>query len=92
MSISVQHTRKHYPKNCSKLTSKILEKSILVEREKDILIQLKRLLVLVIDEMSQLNSSLLAGAEQNIRQCIYNGSSAKEYWGGLTVVLLFGDD
>ena len=48
------------------------------------LVKSKRLLVLVIDEMSQINAPLLAGAEQNIRQCVYNGR--------LTVVLLFVDD
>ena len=56
------------------------------------LVQLKRLVVLVIYERSQINSSLLARAEQNMRQCIYNGSNTKEYWGGLPVVLLFVDD
>ena len=56
------------------------------------LVQLKRLLVLVIDERSQTDSSLLAGAEHNIRHCIYKGSTTKKYLGGLPVVFLFGDD
>ena len=57
------------------------------------IIQLKRFSVLVIDERIQIESSLLPGAAaQNIRQCIFNGSNTKEYWGGLQVVLLLGDD
>ena len=54
--------------------------------------QLERLLVLVIDERSQVNSKVLAAAERNVRDCIYNGQNSREYFGGLPVVLLFGDD
>jgi hypothetical protein len=54
--------------------------------------QLERLLVLVIDERSQVNSKVLAAAERNVRECIYNGQNSKECFGGLPVVLLFGDD
>ena len=61
-------------------------------RKEDMLVQLKRLSVLVTDEMSQINFSLLAGTEHNTMQCIYKDSNTKEYWGGLPVVLLFGDD
>ena len=61
-------------------------------RKEDMLVQLKRLSVLVTDEMSQINFSLLAGTEHNTMQCIYKDSNTKEYWGGLPVVLLFGHD
>ena len=54
--------------------------------------QLERLLVLVIDERSQISSKVLAAAERNTRQCVYNGQNSNEWWGGLPVVLLFGDD
>ena len=54
--------------------------------------QLERLLVLVIDERSQINSKVLAAAERNTRECVYHGQNSNELWGGLPVVLLFGDD
>ena len=60
-----------------------------VDRLKD---QLERLLVLIIDERSMISSKLLAAAERNTRQCIYKGQNSTELWGGLPVVLLFGDD
>jgi hypothetical protein len=39
-----------------------------------------------------ISSSVLAAAESNTRHCIYNGQNSSETWGGLPVVLLFGDD
>ena len=55
-------------------------------------LQLERLLILIIDERSMINSKVLAAAERNTRDCIYNGQNSTELWGGLPVVLLFGDD
>jgi hypothetical protein len=54
--------------------------------------QLKRLLVLIVDERSQINSMVLAAAERNARQCAFGGHNSNELWGGIPVVLLFGDD
>ena len=54
--------------------------------------QLERLLVLIIDERSMVSSNVLAAAERNTRDCIYRGQNSNELWGGLPVVLLFGDD
>lgn len=54
--------------------------------------QLKRLLVLIVDERSQINSMVLASAERNARQCAFGGHNSNELWGGIPVVLLFGDD
>lgn len=54
--------------------------------------QLERLLVLIIDERSMISSTVLAAAERNTRQCVFNGQNSMETWGGLPVVLLFGDD
>ena len=39
-----------------------------------------------------ISSKVLAAAERNTRECIYNGQNTSEIWGGLPVVLLFGDD
>ena len=39
-----------------------------------------------------ISSKVLAAAERNTRECIYNGQNSTELWGGLPVVILFGDD
>ena len=54
--------------------------------------QLQRLLCLIIDERSMITSKVLAAAERNTRQCIYDGHNSGEVWGGLPIGLFFGDD
>ena len=39
-----------------------------------------------------LSSKLVAGAERNLRRCIYGQQNQTELWGGIPVVLIFGDD
>ena len=60
--------------------------------KKRLLDQLEHLLVLIIDERSMISSKVLAAAERNTRECIYGGQNTTELWGGLPVVLFFGDD
>ena len=54
--------------------------------------QLKSTLCLIIDERSMLSSKVFGAAERNIRTAVYNGQNSQEVWGGVPVVLLFGDD
>jgi hypothetical protein len=54
--------------------------------------RLKHLLCLIIDERSMLSSKVLAAAERNIRHPVYKGQNGGDIWGGVPVVLLFGDD
>ena len=54
--------------------------------------RLTNLLCLMIDERSMLSSKILAVAERNVRECAFKGQNSKEIWGGVPVVLLFGDD
>jgi hypothetical protein len=54
--------------------------------------RLSNLLCLMIDEQSMLSSIILAVTERNIRECAFRGQNSKEVWGGVPVVLLFGDD
>ncbi len=54
--------------------------------------RLKHLLCLSIDERSMLSSKVLAAAERNIQHSVYKGQNSGEIWGGVPVVLLFGDD
>ena len=68
------------------------EKDLTENTKSRLLEQLERLLVLVIDERSMISSKVLAAAERNTRECIYRGQNSSEIWGGLPVVLLFGDD
>eukprot|EP00984_Skeletonema_dohrnii_P032674 scaffold27194_cov72-Skeletonema_dohrnii-CCMP3373.AAC.1 len=53
---------------------------------------MKDLLVLMVDERSMLNSHVTFGAEEHVRECAFNGHNKKERWGGVPVVLFFGDD
>ena len=68
------------------------EKGLTENTKSRLLEQLERLLVLVIDERSMIISKALAAAERNTHECIYRGQNSSEIWGGLPVVLLFGDD
>ena len=68
------------------------EKGLTENTKSQLLEQLERLLVLVIDERSMISSKVLAAAERNTRECIYRGQNSSKIWGGLPVVLLFGDD
>ncbi len=54
--------------------------------------QLTNLLCLMIDEGSMLSSIILAITERNVRECVFKGQHSKEIWGGVLVVLLFGDN
>jgi hypothetical protein len=53
---------------------------------------LKHLFCLIIDEQSMLSSKVLAAAERNVRHFVYKGQNSGEIWGGVPVVLLYGDD
>jgi hypothetical protein len=53
---------------------------------------LKHLLCLIIDERSMLSSKVLATAERNVRHSVYKGQNSGEIWGGVPVMLLFGDE
>jgi hypothetical protein len=46
----------------------------------------------MIDEQSMLSSIILAVTERNVRESVFNGQNSKEIWGGVPVVLLFGDN
>jgi hypothetical protein len=39
-----------------------------------------------------LSSKVLAAAERNVQYSVYKGQNSGEIWGGVPVVLLFGDD
>ena len=61
-------------------------------RQHELSQKLTEMLMLIIDERSMLNSKLLAASERNIRHCVYGQQNQNETWGGLPVVILFGDD
>jgi PIF1-like helicase len=52
----------------------------------------KHLLCLIIDERSLLSSRMLGTTAQIISEVIFDGSTANEFFGGIPVVLLVGDD
>jgi hypothetical protein len=60
--------------------------------QQKLLKQFESVLCLIIDERSMLSSRVLAAAERNLRQTVYNGQNSQEIWGGIPAVILFGDD
>ena len=62
------------------------------ESEDSLKRKLLNLLALMVDERSMLNSHVTFGAEEHVRDCAYGGHNWKERWGGIPVVLFFGDD
>ena len=67
-------------------------KSLTEERKTQIRHKLIEALVLMVDERSMLNTHVTFGAEEHVRECAYNGHNSRERWGGIPVVILFGDD
>ena len=53
---------------------------------------MKRAIILIIDERSMISSELLGACERNMREIIYQGICEDHYFGGIPVVLLVGDD
>ena len=63
------------------------------ESKQNILKQkLRHLLVLIIDERSQLSSKVIASAEEHVKNCAFNGHNKNSYFAGIPVVLVIGDD
>jgi hypothetical protein len=69
-----------------------LAKDLSAEKQEELSLKLQHLLMLIIDERSMISSALLAAAERNVRQCVFGQQNQNERWGGVPVVLIFGDD
>ena len=51
-----------------------------------------RLLMIIIDERSLLSTDVLGASENNCRNHAHGGVNKKKHWGGIPIVLVFGDD
>lgn len=71
---------------------KILCNDLSDDKQTELSKRLENLLMLIIDERSMIGSSLLAAAERNLRHCAFGRQNQSQAWGGVPVVLLFGDD
>jgi len=61
--------------------------------KEDILLKdMRRCLLLIVDERSLISSELLSACERNLSKTIYGGLSTKKDFGGIPVVMLCGDD
>ncbi len=54
--------------------------------------KLKYILCLIINKRSMLGAKTTAAAERNIRESVFNACWKNIPWGGIPVILLFGDD
>lgn len=48
--------------------------------------------MLIINKRSMISSQLLGAAERNVRDCAFGQQNQHEVWGGVSVVLVYGDD
>jgi hypothetical protein len=62
------------------------------DKQVELASELERLLMLIVDERSMLSSKLIAAAERNLRHCVYGQQNQMEKWGGVPVIIIFGDD
>lgn len=53
---------------------------------------LQNVLLLIIDERSMLSMDVLGAIETNCRKCAFNGHNSSKDFGGIPIILLFGDD
>ena len=61
--------------------------------KEDILLKdMRRCLLLIVDEQSLISGELLSACKRNLSKTIYGGLSSKEDFGGIPVVMLCGDD
>ena len=72
--------------------NKILAKSLDAEKQAELARKIENMLMLIIDERSMISSLLLGAAERNVRDCAFGQQNQHEVWGGVPVVLVFGDD
>ena len=79
---------------CLKLSvdSEALAKDLNADKRDELARQIENMLMLIIDERSMISSGLLAAAERNVRHCVFGQKNQRELWGGVPVVLVFGDD
>ena len=54
--------------------------------------QLKRTLVLIMDERSMISSEILGAAARNCKETAHGGVNHELSWGGIPVVIVVGDD
>ncbi|KAL3799034.1 hypothetical protein HJC23_005173 [Cyclotella cryptica] len=54
--------------------------------------KLKYILCWIIDERSLLGAKTIAAAERNLQETVFNEHSKNIPWGGIPVIILFGDD
>jgi len=48
--------------------------------------------MIIIDERSLLSQEVLGAAERNCRLCTHKGKNPDKPWGGVPIILMFGDD
>lgn len=72
--------------------SDALSKNLSEQRQTELAEKLKHMLALIIDERSMISSMVMGATERNTRHCVFGRQNVLEKWGGIPVVLIFGDD
>ena len=69
-----------------------LENGPSLETTNRIMVQLRRVILLIIDERSMVSNQLLDAVERHSTQLVHGGGNSSLLFGGIPVILLFGDD
>lgn len=62
------------------------------DKQKELMKRYKRTLVIVIDERSMLDATILGTIKHYMQQCAHGGMNNKHPWGGIPIIILVGDD
>ncbi len=54
--------------------------------------KLQRTIAIIFDERSMISQQVFGTAERNVKETAHNGGHDTEDWGGIPIVILFGDD
>jgi len=76
-----------YAVNCTRPDNDLSQ----VNREK-LTKQLRHTIAVLIDERSMLSAEVVGAVERNVSFTCHGGNKSKMKWGGIPIVLLFGDD
>lgn len=69
------------------------QRNKLTEEQKETLRkELKRILVFILDERSMLATEIASRVESILRVTALGGHNSDQYWGGIPVIIVFGDD
>ena len=75
-----------------KISPATINKPMRETQQQQLMEDVLHLLMIIIDERSLLSQEVLGAAERNCRLCAHKGKNPDKPWGGVPIILVFGDD